>query len=451
MLERLLKTLEDTDLKELVKGGGISFFLRFGGLFLGYVLTLVIANLFGAKVLGDYVLVITVLSLFTLIAKIGLDTTSIRFIASFASQEKWTSITHFRKQAIIILSCTSIFSSLMMYFFSNPIADLINANSRYLQLSAFFVLPFTFFMFHYQNLRGLKRIAEFSFFYRVSQSLFALISILILYQFHQESEVPIYAYLISIMIVSLLSFFSFKYWLKKISYGKKSAKKEVMKYSTLLKISIPLMLAQSVQYIMAWTDKLLLGNMATSEEVGIYFTAFKLSMFAAVALMSINSIASPKFAEMFAKDDIVGLKRVVQQSTKIIFWVSLPLILVFFIFPEFFLGLFGEEFKLGVTAFIFMSCGRLISSFSGSVGNLLQMTGNQNIFLKILLIGAIINIALNFLLIPVENPLSNYGISGINGAAFASMCSLSFWNLSMVLFIKKKFGFYSVYIPFLSK
>ena len=87
MLERLLKTLEDTDLKELVKGGGISFFLRFGGLFLGYVLTLVIANLFGAKVLGDYVLVITVLSLFTLIAKIGLDTTSIRFIASFASQE----------------------------------------------------------------------------------------------------------------------------------------------------------------------------------------------------------------------------------------------------------------------------------------------------------------------------------------------------------------------------
>ena len=451
MIERLLKSLEDKDLKELVKGGSVSFFLRFGGLFLGYVLTLVIANLFGAKGLGDYVLAITVLSLFTLIAKIGLDTTSIRFIASFASQEKWTSIAHFRKQAIIILSCTSIFASLMMYFFANPIATLINANPKYIQLNAFFVLPFTFFMFHYQNLRGLKRIAEFSFFYRVSQSLFAIISILIIYQFNQESEVPIYAYIISIMIVSFLSFLSFKYWLKKMSYGKKSAKKEVMKYSTLLKISIPLMLAQSVQYIMAWTDKLLLGNMATSEEVGIYFTAFKLSMFAAVALMSINSIASPKFAEMFAKDDIAGLKRVVQQSTKIIFWISLPLILVFFIFPEFFLGLFGEEFKLGVTAFIFMSCGRLISSFSGSVGNLLQMTGNQDIFLKILLLGAIINVVLNLFLIPEENPLSNYGISGINGAAFASMCSLSFWNLGMVLVIKKKFGFYTFYIPLLKR
>ena len=53
MLERLLKTLEDTDLKELVKGGGISFFLRFGGPFLGYVLTLVIANLFEMSDFND--------------------------------------------------------------------------------------------------------------------------------------------------------------------------------------------------------------------------------------------------------------------------------------------------------------------------------------------------------------------------------------------------------------
>ena len=451
MKAKFTKLLEDKDFTELIKGGSISFFLRFGGLALGYILTLVIANLFGAKGLGDYVLAITVLSLFTLVAKIGLDTTSIRFIASFASQKKWTSIFHFRKQAMIILSFTSVASSLLMYFSANQIADLINTNPRYIELNAFFVLPIAFFMFHYQNLRGLKRIAEFSFFYRVSKALFAIISILIIYQFNKGTEAPVYAYLVSVVIVSFLSFLSFRYWFKKISEGKESAKKEILNYSTLFKISIPLMLAQSVQYIMAWTDKLILGNMATPEEVGIYFTAFKLSMFAAVALMSINSIASPKFAEMFAKDDIAGLKKIVQQSTKMIFWVSVPLIVIFFIFPEFLLGLFGEEFKVGVTAFIFMSCGRLISSFSGSVGNILQMTGNQDIYFKILLLGAIINVCLNILLIPNVNPLSDYGISGINGAAFASMCSLSFWNLSMVLVIKKKFGFYTFYVPFVKR
>jgi O-antigen/teichoic acid export membrane protein len=77
------------------------------------------------------------------------------------------------------------------------------------------------------------------------------------------------------------------------------------------------------------------------------------------------------------------------------------------------------------------------------------MTGNQNIYGIILLVGAIINVCLNLILIPESNPLANYGISGINGAAFASMCSLSFWNLSMVLVIKKKLGFHTFYIPFL--
>jgi O-antigen/teichoic acid export membrane protein len=300
----------------------------------------------------------------------------------------------------------------------------------------------SFFMLHYQSLRGLKRIAEFSFFYRMSQALFSVISIVIIYQFTQGSEVPVYAYLVSVLIVSLLSFLSFRYWLRNRSAGKESAEQEIMSYSTLLKISIPLMFAQSVQFIMAWTDKLMLGVMTTPEDVGIYHTAFKLSMFAAVALMSINSIAAPKFAEMFGKDDMEGLKKVVHQSTKMIFWTSVPLVTIFFIFPEFFLGLFGEEFKIGVFAFIFLSCGRLISSFSGSVGNILQMTGNQNIYAKILLFGAILNVALNLILIPKY---------GINGAAIASMSSLIVWNLSMVLVVKKKFGFYTFYIPFIKK
>ena len=117
MKTKIKKALKDKNFSELVKGGGVSIFLRFGGLAVGYLLTLVIANLFGAKGLGDYVLAITVLRLFTLLAKLGLDTTSIRFIASFALQEKWTSIFYFGKQVVPILSFTSIVASLMMYFF----------------------------------------------------------------------------------------------------------------------------------------------------------------------------------------------------------------------------------------------------------------------------------------------------------------------------------------------
>jgi len=194
---------------------------------------------------------------------------------------------------------------------------------------------------------------------------------------------------------------------------------------------------------MAWTDKLMLGNMRSPEEVGIYFTAFKLSMFASIALMAVNSIAAPIFAELYGKKDMDRLRKVAHQSSKIIFLTTLPLVLGFLIFPDFLLGLFGPEFaEKGVIAFMLLSFGKLISSLSGSVGNILQMTGKQVAFMNILFIGAIVNLVLNLFLIPKF---------GINGAALASMISLSLWNLIMVYFVKRKFGFYTFYIPFIKR
>lgn len=452
MYIKIKNLLKDQDFSELIKGSGISFALRISGLIIGYLLTILIAQLFGASGLGSYILAITVLRLFTLVAKLGVDTSSIRFIASYASQRKWSSIFNFRKRIFYLLCVTSLISSLVMYFFASEIANLVNTQEFYIKINAFFIVPMVFFMLNYQSLRGLKKIAEFSFFYRVSQSLFSIICILIIYQFIKEDVVPLYAYLISLFIVSFLSFLSFRYWLKEMSHGEHEAQVEIMSYSSIIKISLPLMFAQSVQFIMAWTDKLMLGGMINDEAVGIYHAAFKLSMFSAIALMSVNSIASPKLAEKFANQDIHGLRKITNQSTRIIFFCTIPLIIVSFLFPEFLLSTFGkEDFTLGVFAFLALSIGRLISACSGPVGNILQMTNNQNIYGKILFIGALINVLLNLFLIPESNPFSVYGISGINGAAIASMSSLIFWNLSMIFVVKKKFGFYTFYIPFLKK
>ena len=452
MKERFQKALKDKDFAELFQKGGASFFIRIGGQVLGFLLTLIIARYFGASGLGDYVLAIIVLRVFTMLAKLGVDTTSIRVIASFASQNKFKSIKYFRKKIVLLLIGTTLVFSVIMYFNAVLLASVIGANPEYIKLNAFLFLHITFFILHYQSLRGLKKVVEFSFFYRMSETLFTIISILVIMQFNKEASVPIYGYVTSICIVSILTFISYNYWFKvKSKDGVNEQELDLMPLKNILAISMPLMFAQSVQFIMAWTDKLMIGSMMTSQDVGIYHIAFKLSMFATIGLMAINSIAAPKFAELYANQDFDGLKKVVNQSTKFIFWSTIPLVVIFFIFPESLLGIFGDKFKLGVTAFIFLSCGRLISSFSGSVGNLLQMTGKQVIFMNILFAGACINIGLNYLLIPSDNLLSEFGVSGINGAAVASMISLSTWNLAMVYFVKREFGFYTFYIPFVKK
>ena len=438
MKEKFLKALEDKDFSELFKKGGISLFLRIGGQVMGFLMSFVVAHYFGAKGLGNYVLAIVVLRIFTLVSKLGLDTFSIRFIASFAKQGKWKSIQLFRKKIITIVSITSLISSVVMFIFSFEIANLVNTRLEYIELSSFFVLPMVFFMLHYQSLRGLKRIAEFSFFYRMSQATFSIAGLFLISQFIQSDKIPIYAYLTSLCTVSLLSYVSYYYWFNKKCNFDSPEEIEDLPLKKMLKISLPLMFAQSVQFIMAWTDKLMLGNMLGPESVAIYGVAFRFSMGVSITLMAINSIASPKFAEKFSNNDISGMGKVAMQSAKLIFWTTIPLASILLIFPKFFMGIYGSEFLIGVEVLRWLIVGRIVNALSGSVGSLMQMTGQQNNYMKILIVGSIINVTLNYVLIPIY---------GIKGAAFASVFSLSFWNLTMVYNVKKKFGFSTFYIP----
>ena len=71
--------------------------------------------------------------------------------------------------------------------------------------------------------------------------------------------------------------------------------------------------------------------------------------------------------------------------------------------------------------------------------NLLQMCGKQVIFMNVAIIGSLINIVLNYTLIPLY---------GIDGSAIATMISLVVFNLLLVYFVKKEFGFYTFYVPF---
>ena len=449
--ERIKKNFEDKDFLELFNKGGIAMLYRIGGQLLGFLLTFVIAYFFGANGLGDYVLAIIVLKIFTLISKLGLDTASIRYIAEYSSENSLSSILDFRKKSILLIITVSIICSLVMYLGANIIAEFIKANPQHIEITSFFILPMSLFIFHYQNMRGLKEIAGYSFFFWMSQALFSLIAILALTTFTKDPAVPLYAFLISLIVISIFSVISFTYFLNKRKRIKQlfTDDKKSESIKNILIVSLPLMLAQAVHFIMSWTDKLMLGILdspdvisglsTNSAQIGVYHTAFKLSMFATIGLMAVKSIASPKFAELYKQKEFKLLEKVTQQSTKLIFWTTLPLVALFIFFSESLMLLFGDEFKAGVFAFILLSIGRVFVSFSGAAGNLLQMCGRQVIFMNVAIIGSVINVILNFSLIPIY---------GINGSASSTMISLVSFNFLLVYYVKKEFGFYTFYNPF---
>ena len=198
------------------------------------------------------------------------------------------------------------------------------------------------------------------------------------------------------------------------------------------------MFSGSILFFLQWVDTLILGVYTTESNIGIYNLAVKISLLSSIFLFAINSIAAPKFSELFYSGKINELKQIIRISTKIIFYFSLPLVLTFLIIPEKILVIFGEEYRYAKWSLIYLTIGQFINSCSGSVGYILQMTGKQFIFQNIVFFSMAINVFLNLILIPIYD---------IVGAAIASMISMAMWNILGIIFIYKKHGFISCYFP----
>ena len=434
----LSKYSRDVHFFELIKGASSTFLLKIVGLLVGYGLAIFITNKFGAFVFGQYVTALLIVEILSIISRLGIDTVLVRFISRYVHKGASSLINQLFFKSIALVTLSAVVFTLLLLFFSDYIANFMNLDEEYLLIVSFSFIPLVLFHMNTQAIRGLKQMMSFSFLNNVAITLFTFILMVVLVAFSSSEKLPIYAYVMSVFVMTISSYFLWFFHRAKIVDSKQNNSESELSTKALFKVSIPLLLGQSMMLIMGKVDLFMLANMTSSDKVGIYNIALKLSMLAYMGLMAVNSIAAPKFSEIHSSGDIDALKKIVQQSTKTIFWVTFPVILLFLIFPDTILGVFGDEFKLAAMALIILSISKMFSAISGSVGTFLQMVGKQNVFQNILIFTAIINIVLNYTLIPMY---------GIDGAAFASAISGVIWNVLMIIYIKKNFGFYSIYFP----
>lgn len=109
----------------------------------------------------------------------------------------------------------------------------------------------------------------------------------------------------------------------------------------LFKITFPMLFSNSLFLLMNWTDTIMLSAFLPESLVGIYVTALKIAALNSVVLVAVNSIAMPKFAELFEQRGTGKFRKFVKQSTLLMFTASLPVLIIIFIFPEWLLSIFG--------------------------------------------------------------------------------------------------------------
>ena len=182
---------------------------------------------------------------------------------------------------------------------------------------------------------------------------------------------------------------------------------------------------------MNWLPTLMLGVFGTAQEVGIFAIANRTAILTSFILLAINSVSAPKFAAHYKKGEMELLSKTASHTTQILLIVASPILLIFLVFPDWILQLFGEEFIEGKWALRIMAMGQFFSVITGSVGYLLMMTGKERLFLKSLTFSASFALILNATLIPMY---------GLTGAALATALGLVFQVILTSILVWKHLG-----------
>lgn len=445
IVAKVLKLIgaKDSDGTEILRGSSISMLMKFVGLFVGQAFAFVAAHFLGAEAWGAFSLGLGVLTIAAIISTLGLDIGLLRLIAEAAGKNEDHTIREVYKKAAIIAVPASILVAAIIWlnvdFLATNLFKKPELKNVFI-LAAISVIPATIININSQSIRGFKLVPQFVFLNFVGRFLFALAFLPLAIMLFRNSGLELtISYLMGLGVLMILSY----YWvIKRVNKVEGKQATNNYTYKSMLAFSLPLMMASSLMFIKGWVDTFMLGIFMETSDVGVYNVALKLATVISIPLTAVNIIAAPKFAEEYGRRDFDKLGKIALQSSRMIFMMSFPVLIIYLIIPSWLLGLFGSEFEIGSTTFILLAIGYFVNAISGSVGYFLQMTGSQVAFQNISLISVLLGIGLNFFLIPQL---------GMEGAGLSTLIGMSFWNLSCVAYIKYKYGILMLYIPFITK
>jgi O-antigen/teichoic acid export membrane protein len=432
------RDFKDASFLEIVKGSAATFAVRILGLVAGYAFTFIISRYYGSEVMGAHTLSVTVLMMFSVLGRLGMDSLLVKHFAQDHAINRWDRILEVYKKTLLVVLPVGLVLSVLLYFTSGQIATYVfkkPALQPYFQIISFAVLPMAMRFINSECYRGFRMNKEYAYSQNVSYFLYAAVILGVMTLFSHNPWYPNIAFAVSLMVLMVSGTYLI---FRRIRSHTQTASNELA-LPVMINNAIPMLLANSMLLVAGWINTIMLGIWSTESDVGIYSVVLKISTFSAFVLMSINSVSAPRFAQLHAKGDYDGLKKYTAHTAKIIFYTSIPIFLGIILFREWLLGLFGAEFTAGSMALLITMAGQLFNVFAGSVGQFLYMTGKQHIFRNIILTSTLINVVVCALLIPLY---------GLIGSAIAGMVFMAAWNLMAMIYIRRNFRIRTYYWPF---
>ncbi|WP_233275030.1 flippase [Calidifontibacillus oryziterrae] len=418
-----------------------SFAINFSSVVLNLMVVLILTRIVTPEQLGYYFFAMALVSIATVPTVLGLPNILIRFSSKYIVEKKWgflKGIVIRLNQIVVIMSIIIITGCYMLIVKAHSMIPALDKNTAFLSLSLIILLALS--KIRTSLLRSVGSIYLSQIPDLIIKNLLILAFSVIIYYLMGVDILGIHVMIITV-IAALIAFLVGQYfvWIKFPTYvNGHTAEYETKEW---LLPAIPLLIAGGMKIINTKTDIIMLGMFTSSEITAVYQIVGKVGEVVLFALSAFNIILAPIISRYFYNNDFSKMQEVVTNATRVITVYSSLILVLFIICGKIILyHAFGEEYANGYSALIILSIGQFVNASLGSVALILTMTGNEKDVAKGVALAAILNIILNFILIPLLE---------IEGAAIATAISTVIWNLYLAFLVYKRLNI--VTIPFTPK
>ncbi len=408
---------------EIFRNSSIIFFIKVLAALFSFLFSVFLGRLLGSEGTGLYFLTQTIILIFAVLSRIGLDNAVVRYVAHLRINNDWGNIIKVRKNAILFGVFGSFLAIFFIIFISPWLANVVfsKPEMQYLLIwMSLSILPITIFSLNAYVLQGLNKVAEAISIISFWVPLLSLIGVILLVPTFNIYG-AIWSYIAAVYINLIISYCLWK----KSKIGKEFCLSR-FSHHKLLKSSFPLFGATILNLIVTWSPTIVLGVVSASEQIGIFGVANRTASLASFFLVAINSVVAPKFATLYSQNKIKELQVVASSSATIVTVVATPFVLVCLIFSSSIMKIFGEDFVSGDFVFLILLIGQFVNILTGSVGMLLIMSGNESIYRNVMGLSTMLCLALSIFLIPLFEA---------TGAALATSITMIAQNIILAVIV----------------
>ena len=432
------KRIRNRHLKELVSGSMVSFVLKMSGMFLGYLVIMIVSKEYGAEGTGLYNLTYNLMTFFAAVAAMGMNVSILRYVGQYNQPGEEGKLKLLYRYALELALPAAMVVAMALYAFSGVLAENLFENPLYGPALTFVacILPLvTLQNIGIEYIRGLKKLKVSEWLRSVLRPLVIIVCLLSVGYTVSDPLMPIYALGAAVAVGVVWA----ALYIRSRVRGLEAAPEAAFGKREFMATSLPMMLMPVSLFIRTSFPLFVLEIYGSTAEVGVLSVVWKIALLISLVLSVVNTIVAPKFSELYWSQQYQPLREVLHYSAKMIFLVSLGVSVLLVLFSRQVLEFFGADFISGEAALYLLVGGQLISAMAGSVGIFFNMVGYQGVWKNILIVSILANVALSLALIP---------LFGMMGAAFAIMATTVMQNLAGALYLRIKLGYRTYYVPF---